>query len=262
MATLKALPNTLFLHGGPGLHCAVEREWFGDTLPILWWDQPASVAGDPTPFRTLVAHAGCQLEQLAESCGGQVDLIAHSFGGQIAAALAREYPALISRITLLGCPHDRVNFFFLFAQRLLEGGYERPGLREALAAVEEHCDESRFLALIQASYPAGTLPDIYFAPHSAAVRDRYFAMAAKAPPVDFATFFAVMQEFLHTPNSTQPAKYGGDVVIIMGRDDPLLELDVDRKKWCGVFPQTEFRLVDAGHFVHLELPPNVWFSVS
>jgi pimeloyl-ACP methyl ester carboxylesterase len=249
--------NTLFLHGGPGLHSAVERTWFGDTLPILWWDQPF-VTEDSTPFRTLVAHAGRQLEAMAESTGGRVDLIAHSFGGQIAAALAREYPGLLRRITFLGCPHDRISHFFMFARRLLEAGYERPGLKEALAAVEESCDGNRFIALIQACYPAGTFPNNYFGPHSTEVRERYFEVAGRAPPIDIATFFAVMEEALHTPNSTQPAGFDGEVSIVMGRDDPLLDLDVDKQKWSKVFPQAEFTVVDAGHFVHLELPPEAW----
>ena len=51
--------NTLFLHGGPGLHCAMEREWFGDSLPVSWWDQPA-VAGNPAPFHALLSHAARQ----------------------------------------------------------------------------------------------------------------------------------------------------------------------------------------------------------
>lgn len=259
-ATMEASQNTLFLHGGPGFHSAAERAWFGDTLPILWWDQPA-VAGGPTPFRTLVAHAGRQLETLANSSGRQVGLIAHSFGGQIAAALAREYPGLIRRVTLLGCPPDPIRQFFLFSRRLLEAGREYPGLRDALAAAERSCDEGRFFALVQACYPDSALPDIYFGPLSTTVRERYFAMATKTPPVDMATFFAVMQEFLHAPNSTQPAEYGGDVEIIMGRDDPLLDLDADKQKWLGVFTQAKFRLVDAGHFLHLELPPPAWFGV-
>ena len=251
--------NTLFIHGGPGLHSSVERTWFGDTLPILWWDQP-SVAGDSTPFQTLVTHAGRQLEMLADSSGGKVDLIAHSFGGQIAAALACEYSGLIRRITLLGCHHDRICQFFLLARRLLEAGYERPGLKDALAAVEENCDENRFLAMMGAAYPDSALPGIYFGPHSAAVRDRYFDMADKTPALDIATFFTVMKEFLHTPNLTQPAGYEGEIEIIMGIHDPLLDLDVDKQKWLEVFPQAKFSVMDAGHFLHLELPPEIWFK--
>lgn len=256
---MKSPTNTLFLHGGPGLHCAVEREWFGDLLPIQWWDQP-SVAGNSTPFHTLVIHAAKQLEAMAGSSGEQVDLIAHSLGGQIAVALAREYPNLIRHITLLGCPHGRFRFFFQLARRLLETEHELPGLRDALAALEGNCNETSFFALIQACYPGGKLPDIYFGPHSAEVRNRYLSSLAKAPPVDFATFFAVMREFLNIQNSTQPTGYGGEVVVIMGKDDPLLDLDVDRQKWLGVFPQAKFKLMDAGHFLQFELSPDTWFN--
>ena len=256
---MESQPSTLFLHGGPGLHCAVEREWFGDTLPVLWWDQP-TVAESPAPFNTLVTHAAKQLEAMVDSTGGQVGLIAHSFGGQIATALIRKHPALISRITLLGCPHDRFQFFFLLAQRLLETGHEFPGLQDALAAVEENCDEASFFSLIQACYPGGNLPGIYFGPHSSGARNRYLSVLATAPPVDFATFFAVMKEFLLIPNSTQPTGYDGEVVIIMGRDDPLLDLEADRRKWLDVFPQANFKQVDAGHFLQFELPPDIWFN--
>jgi pimeloyl-ACP methyl ester carboxylesterase len=249
--------NTLFIHGGPGLSSAVEREWFGNTLPILWWDQP-SVAGIPEPFRALVAHAGHQLETLANTSGSKINLIAHSFGGQIATALAREHPRLIRRITLLGSPPVPLHAFLHFARRLLEAGHERPGLKEALAAVEANCDGDRFIAFIQACYPDGSLPSIYFGPHSAEARDRYFEMAGKMPPIDIATFFAVMNEFLHTPNFTQPAGFDGEVSIVMGRDDPLLDLDAGKQEWLKVFPQAEVTLADAGHFVHLELPPEAW----
>lgn len=251
---MKTLHNALFLHGGPGLHAAVERAWFGDALPILWWDQP-SVAADPTPFRTLVAHAASQLETLADTVGERVDLIAHSFGGQIAVALTREYPALIRNITLLGCSPDPIRGFIIFARRLIEAGYEHPGLRDALAAVEESCDENSFSALTQACY---ALSGIYFGPNSAKMRERYFAIAGETPPVDTATFFAVMREFLHAPPPAQITGYGGEVAMLMGEHDPVLCVDEDREKWRGVFPQAEFKLVDAGHIVHLELPPQAW----
>ncbi len=253
--------NKLFIHGGPGLHSKVERIWFGDTLPVLWWDQPAvapALAGGAAPFRTLVDFVGCQLEMLAASNGGPVDLIANSFGGQIAASLAREYPALIRRITLLGCSPDPIRQFFLLAQRLLAAGFEHPGLRDALAAAEQNCDESRFFALVQACYPNGAMPGIYFAPHSTQARERYFAIANQTPPMDATTFFLVMQELLHTPLPAQVMKFGGEVKILMGIHDPLQDSVVDQKKWKSIFPQAEFKMVDAGHAVHFELPPETW----
>ena len=53
---MKNTYKMLFLHGGPGLHAAVERAWFGDSLPVLWWDQPAVAADDPAPFLMLADH--------------------------------------------------------------------------------------------------------------------------------------------------------------------------------------------------------------
>lgn len=253
--------DTLFIHGGPGLHCTVERALFGDTLPVLWWDQPAlspSATEGTSPFRTLVAQAGQQLAATAKSNGRAVDLIANSFGGQIAAALAREYPELIQHITLLGCSPDPIRQFFLLARRQLDAGFEHPGLRDALAAAEENCDESCFFALVQACYPNGILPDIYFGPNSTAARERYFAIAA--PPMDATTFFLVMQEWLHTPPATLVIPYDGEVSILMGRHDPLLDVVVDQKKWRSIFPQAEFRTVDTGHAVHFELAPEAWCS--
>lgn len=34
----------LYLHAGPGLTAALERQWFGEALPLQWWDQPAIAA--------------------------------------------------------------------------------------------------------------------------------------------------------------------------------------------------------------------------
>ena len=76
--------------------------------------------------------------------------------------------------------------------------------------------------------------------------------------MDIATFFAVMQEFLHAPPLARVTEYGGDVIVRMGRDDPLLCMEEDQHKWREVFPQSDFKLVDTGHFVHLELPPEAW----
>ena len=258
---MKSTTKMLFLHGGPGLHAAVERAWFGDSLPVLWWDQPAVAADDPAPFRTLVGHAAKQLQALAASRGGPVDLIAHSFGGQIAAALANEYPALIRRITLLGCaPPDPFRPFLLLGQRLLEAGYDRPGLQDAMKAAQETPDENRFAALIQACFPDPYIPGIYFGPGSAAAKDRYLTLARVAPPVDLPTFFAVMIESLHAPPLAQVEGFAGEVVALLGKHDPLLRVDEDIKRWREIFSQAQFKVMDAGHFLHLELPPEVWLG--
>ncbi|MDH4284701.1 MAG: alpha/beta hydrolase [Gallionellaceae bacterium] len=250
--------KALFLHGGPGLHAAVERAWFGDLLPVLWWDQPAIAAGDPAPFRTLVDHAARQLRTIADANNGQVDLVAHSFGGQIAAALAKEQPAYISRITLLGCGNPILQFFNL-GKWQLGGEYEHPELQNAIAAAQEKCDESRFFSLAQACFPERRRPDFYFGPDSSAAQERYFALASSAPPLDISTFFSVMRDMLLAPPLPQINDFAGNVTVFLGKHDPLLQLDEDMERWRRIFPQSQFRIVNAGHIPHLELPPEMWF---
>ena len=260
---MKNTCETLFLHGGPGLHAVVERAWFNDSLPVLWWDQPAIASDDPTPFRTLVGHAVKQIQALADYGGGQVNLLAHSYSGHIAAAIAREYPALIRRITLLGCPpHDPFRIFILVGQRLLEAGYERPGLQDAMNAAQKTPDEGRFTALIQACFPDPYLPDIYFGPNSAAAKDRYLALASVAPPVDLQTFFAVMLDRLRALPPARVEGFYGEVVALIGKHDPVLHVEESIEEWREIFPQAQFKIIDAGHILHLELPPEIWLGQS
>ena len=265
---MKNTNKTLFLHGGPGLHAAVERAWFGNSLPVLWWDQPAIATDDPTPFHTLAGHAARQLQTLADSSGQQVDLVAHSYGCLIAAALASKHPALIRRITLLGCLSlNPFHPFLYLGHKLLEAGYERPGLQDAMRAAQESPDESRFTALIQACFPDPAIPDIYFGPGSVAAKDRYLALASAAPPIDVPTFFAVMFDRLRAPPQPRAEacpehrrrRFDGEVTAILGKHDPL-HVEESSEKWREIFPQAQFKVMDAGHFLHLELPPEVWFG--
>lgn len=249
--------NALFLHGGPGLHAAIERIWFGNALPVHWWDQPT--LSNVLPFQTLVSHATQELQTLSNSVGGPIDLIAHSYGARIAAALASEHPTLIRCITLLGVVSTKpCQPFITLGQRLLEAGYDRPGLAEAMLAAEKTSDADRFVALIQGCFPEPSLPDIYFSPNSAVARDRYLTLASTAPPIDVPTFIAVMLEALATPPPGRVDAFAGEVRVLLGKQDPVLRIDDSTETWRGIFPQARFEVVDAGHFIHLELPPDTW----
>ena len=241
------------------MHAAVERASFGESLPVLWWDQPVIPADVPTPFHTLVDHAARQLQAMADLNNGPVGLIAHSFGGQIAAALAKELPKHISSITLLGCGNPILQFFNL-GKWQLGGEYEHPELRNVLAAAEKECDEGRFFALVQVCFPECRRPDFYFGPGSSAARERYFALAGAAPPIDATTFFTVMRDQIHAPPLPQINGFAGEVNVFLGRHDPLLQLDEDMESWRRIFPQAQFKVADAGHVLHLELPPEIWFE--
>ena len=249
--------TTLFLHGGFGWHCAVERVWFGDALPVLWWDQP-SVAAEPEPYAALVRNAASGLRAMSASAGAPINLIAHSFGGQLAATLAAEHGELIRSITLLGCPPSPLTAFFHFARQRLNLSPERSELKAALTALEACRDMGSLMTLVQACYPDGALPDSYFGPDAEDVKTRYFDIASRSPGLDVATFMAVMQDFLH-PRPPAPANsYAGEVKLLMGLHDPLLSVTEDGDKWLKVFPRAEIQTCQAGHFVQLELPPDIW----
>jgi hypothetical protein len=49
--------RVLFLHGGPGLTCQLERDQYGDALPVYRWDQPHFEAGQSGAFDLLVDAA-------------------------------------------------------------------------------------------------------------------------------------------------------------------------------------------------------------
>lgn len=251
--------KVLFLHGGPGLHAAVERAWFCDSLPVLWWDQPAIAAGDPAPFSTLTGHAARQLQVMSDLNDGPVDLIAHSFGCNLAAALTKEHPDLIHSITLLGCMSlNPFHPFLYLGQKLLDTGYDRTGLLEAIKVAQEVQNEAQFTALIQALFPEPCLPGIYFGPRSAATKDRYQELARTAPPIDMTTFFAIWLDMINTSPLAGRNRFAGKVIALLGEHDPVLRVDESMDNWRKIFPQSQFKIVDAGHILHLELPPETW----
>lgn len=251
----------LFLHGGPGLSAAVERRWFGDSLPVHWWDQPLMARETPAAFGQLVAAARKQLEHMARASGGPVRLLASSFGGQLATALARDVPQLVRDITLLGCRFEPVRAITQAGERLLEEE-NSPELRQALYRVEQLLDVSgvETLLLAIAGHPA--FPAIYFSAAATQARDRFLQILPQVRFFDPPTFVAVMREFLTLPPWPRLADYAGPVTLVLGQADPVLDLDADTQGWQSVFPRLRQQIVEAGHFVHLELSAEQWRSVT
>jgi pimeloyl-ACP methyl ester carboxylesterase len=75
--------------------------------------------------------------------------------------------------------------------------------------------------------------------------------------VDFDTFQAVVNDALSVPLPPIRHTTGQRLRVLIGRHDPYAEAaDVDY--WHSVFPVATVELVEAGHFPHLELPPECW----
>ncbi len=246
----------LFLHGGPGLSSAVERLWFGQSLPIRWWDQPP-VGAATSAFDALVKAATAEVRAMAATA--PVHLVAHSFGGQIAYALARDLPHLIRHITLLGCVFDPLAGIVRLAQRLakLDGSSAVAG---AVATAQADMNGNNFADMVAVAAGSPSYPAVYFGPGSKPVLDRFLTLMRQVDFLDMGTFLRVMSEFLERPPLAPLPDYVGPVDLLLGRHDPVLTLDSDAAAWAGIFPQLKVLTVEAGHLVHLETAPDVWLG--
>jgi pimeloyl-ACP methyl ester carboxylesterase len=250
--------RALFLHGGPGLNAGAERLWFGDSLPICWWDQPIVSGGSLAPFGQLVAVAADQLRAMADDTGELVALIAHSFGGQIAYALAREAPELVKSITLLGCVTDPFLPLFRLCRQMAKI-QSSPALEAAILDAETRLDQHSFESMVLSAAVHPAYPSVYFGPDSAAARDHFLALFATGSILNLETFLTVMNDLLNAPVLAPVGGFDGEVTLLLGRHDPLLAVDEDIVAWQRIFPQLQAQVVDCGHFVHLELPPEIWW---
>jgi pimeloyl-ACP methyl ester carboxylesterase len=250
--------TALFLHGGPGLSAGIERLWFGDSLPASWWDQPLLSADDSSPFEALVSAATKQLEQMTAAAARPVDLLAHSFGGQIAIALARRSPNLVRSIRLLASPADPIRGLFRLCKAIARAHYSAD-LERAIDAAEQDLNPHSFEAMILAAASHPAYPAIYFAPRAVAARDRFLALLPRVRFLDPTTFFAVINTFL-TASPIGPVEgFSGEVTLLLGREDPLVSVEGDLAQWRRILPKLQAEVVDAGHFVHLELAPTTWW---
>jgi pimeloyl-ACP methyl ester carboxylesterase len=249
-------PSALFLHWGPGSHAAVERAWFGDSLPIRWWDQPRIA------LEGLFDAAEAELRRLSDEQGGAVGLVAHSFGGQLALELSFRAPERIRSIELLGSSEWTGRAFLNLARQLARRHPSgAPALEAAAAAGERKLDAAGFGTLAAA---IAAVPDFmlhYWGPASVAARDRYLeALAHCPPPMDLGSFMEVMGAFVERTPRAGESPFRGPVRFLAGTHDPLVDLDRENAAWRARFPQLECATADCGHFVQFETPASLWYG--
>ena len=250
----------LFLHGGPGFHARVERTWYGDRLPIQWWDQPPIAADDPAPMQTLVAAAGAEVRRLAAASGAPVDLVAHSFGGQIARALAEAMPQRIAGLTLLACSFDPVAASLRFAESLDRAGVGTDELARALAAARPNADFDAVLCVVSATFGVPGVLRRYFAADAEPVAARYLECLLRGPVFDFDTLARVLRDFQRAPPDALPGTFSGPVQLVFGTDDPICPARSSESAWRAVYPHAQVSALPAGHMLHVEAVPDRWFG--
>jgi pimeloyl-ACP methyl ester carboxylesterase len=245
----------LFLHGGPGLSAELERQRFGNTLPVHWWDQPHVDADVAAPFERLVDAAEKELGRLFDVQKKPVALLSSSFGVHLALALIERVPEKIGSLDILGGTLDMRMAFVRLAQRISEVNRDAD-LKAVSVRAEDSGDSESLWALIGKLFTVGNLLDFYWGPGAQEQCERMKALAASGVLVHAATFQAVLADFLGRKLAAPPT-FSGTVRILIGRFDPYARPG-DAALWEVVFPKASVEFVGAGHFPHLELPAKDW----
>lgn len=250
----------LYLHGGPGLSALPERLRLGESLGISWWDQPRPAPDSTRPFAELVEAAHGEFTRRAIECGGKLGLLANSFGAQIALRLANRDPQRIAYITLLAPVRDLQTAFIRLARRLAR---DRAPAGELLSMAEtlarQPDDRERFWQLIAAILATPDFLDAYWSPRAIEQRSWMAALIGDSAVFDFNAFQSIVNDFLNEPPRIGPTLFTGPVSLVLGAHDSLNDNDAEGKAWKAHFPQAELRVVDAGHFPHLERPTDEWY---
>lgn len=254
-------PTTLFLHGGPGLSAVAERELYGDSLDVYWWDQPRFEVLFARPYQALLDDTVLQAKRLAGH--GKVNLLAHSFGARLALDLAQRLPSRIGAVTLVAPTFDVTGTLARLAEHL-STCTRNPArlLAAAHRATRAGAGFADVWTLIEA---IGEVPDYlnaYWGPDAGHRRRWFFEVIATKPWVDFNTCKVILEDFLSTPASDTPTSVTGPVTLVLGVHDVLVDATAAERAWRCYFPQVTTRLVNAGHFVHLEAPTRLWLPDS
>jgi pimeloyl-ACP methyl ester carboxylesterase len=199
--------QVLFLHGGPGLSAALERQRFASTLPVHWWDQPHVEADVATPFEWLANAAERELGQLFESERKPVALLANSFGVHVALALMERAPKKIGSLDILGGTLDMRVAFVRLGLRISEVNQDA-GLEAVSVRARELGDGASLWALIEKLFTVANLLDFYWGPGAHAQCESMKALAASGALVHAPSFQAVLADFLERKPAVPPTFSG------------------------------------------------------
>lgn len=246
-------PTALYLQGGPGLNCAVERFWFGDSYSVLWWDQPRFPADTENAYQTTLDAAAEKLTELVALNDKPIHVIGWSFGARLALDLAHRAPDAIGALTLLA------------PTLCLETAIDRIADHTALSLRPTEHRPRNHEEFMQRAMAVLSIPDLfshYWAPTSAALFERHSTEAARTEWFDLPTFTALSREIINRPNSPQSTDHPYKIRIIVGRHDPYFDPEIDPKLWQYIFPEAAIQILDKGHMIPFEVPTADWLNSS
>lgn len=246
-------PAALYLHGGPGLNCVVERAWFGNSGGVLWWDQPRFAADAGNAYQATLDAAADILAKLHARQGGPIHVIGWSFGARLALDLLHRAPEAISTLTLLAPTLCLETAFARIAAYLAANKTDVPAPHFSFTGNHEDFMQ-RVMSIL-------SIPDLfshYWAPASKALFHRHCAEITSADWFDLDTFTAVSREVIKRPLAALSPKQANRIRIFAGRHDPYFGPEADIDLWKKLFPQASIRIVDSGHMLPLEIPAAEW----
>jgi len=248
------MKTALFLHMGPGLNAVTESMLLGSRNPAVdYWDQP-SVTGE-NAFSDLVEAAITKAKALAAASGKPIELIAHSFGGHLAREIIDKTPETVASLTLLSTGHDLVASFHTLLRKL-EKDSETPA--ELLLKMTEYLRENPGARLATFWLEVGMIvkDQTFGRPYwpTKELFQNFLAVFAKAPPLSFPTFKAVVNSFLRKRDFIpKRMQWKGPVSLILGDCDPLIQVSETVMYWQTLFPQlTKTIRKNSGHYAHIE----------
>lgn len=253
-------PTILYLQGGPGLNTAVERVWFQERLPVLWWDQPRFAADTPAAFEAMLEAASARLTEMCSLRQTPIDIVAWSFGARLALELAHRHPERIATLTLLAPTFCLETAFLRLARYFVRHDIGGMPLQAAIAAFDATGSHDAFLRLVMELLAIPDLLGRYWAPGAEILYTRHQAEAAKTEWFDLPTLIAISRD-LFTRQLPERALIGIDRLrILVGRHDVFFDPESDIEHWKRLLPQASIQIVDSGHMVPFEIPAAEWLS--
>ena len=249
-------PTIFYLHGGPGLGTAFERQRYPDADNVHWWQQPSAVSCATRPYQDLLAATVAEFRLSVDMLGGPMTIMASSFGAHLALHLARQMPESIARIVLLAPTFNPEQAALRLARHGLASHAADANAGKLVAALAEYeaaPGRARFWDVMGALWLLPNVTSLYFGPNSGD-EPQVFAYLLRQPGVfDGPSSVATSDDF--AANAPLPARspYQGPVSVIFGEFDPMIDPARDGDIWREVFPQAVIRTLPTGHFPLLEL---------
>lgn len=252
-----------FLNGGPGLSTGPERLWMDAPREMHLYDQPRFLVDVPFAFRHLKDAAAAAFHKQARH--GPIVLVASSFAVHLALDLIVRCPADIARLVLISPTLAPRDAYLALAEQVSEVLQDCELAEKARAVQACPADSDAFWAMIGILLTQPDLLDQYWGQGALQRRDELKRMLGDANIFDFATFYAVLNDFLFGDYprseimlSTALNNFTKPVTVAIGRDDILWPHSAASNWMPSCPPQTRILSFPAGHFLHLEVPVRDW----